>query len=117
MLKVGVRGANLPGREETAILLEHIVKNYGNHTPDEIKLAFDLAITGKLECEATCYENFSCLYFSKIMNAYREWAREEFKTLPPPVIEKKPDKLTIDLEYACYLQNELIKTLKPPLKF
>jgi len=84
MVKVGLRAQNFPTDGEKQVLLEHIISQYGNHTPEEIKLAFDMAIIGKLEIEeknVTCYENFSCLYFSTIMNAYRRWARETHSQL------------------------------------
>lgn len=93
MVKVGLRAANWPQDEEKAVLISHIIGQYGNHTHQELLLAFDMAISGKLGVEANCYENFSCLYFSGIMNAYREWAAEahkhitkdEFKALPTSV--------------------------------
>jgi len=74
---VGVKAENWPVPEEKAILLAHIRKYYGRHTLGEIGLAFELAINGRLELarnEVSCYENFSCIYFSRIMNAYRKWA-------------------------------------------
>lgn len=77
MLKVGLRSQNLPSKEETIILYDHLKKNYGTHTIPEIDLAFELAITGQLDLnqsEVTCYENFSCIYLSGIINAYRKWA-------------------------------------------
>lgn len=77
MIKVGLRAANFPTDEEKAILINHVYDNFGNHTPAEIRLAFDMALAGKLDLEADeikCYENFSCLYFSQIMVAYRIWA-------------------------------------------
>lgn len=93
MVKIGLRSQNWPSEEEKGVLLNHIVTNYGGHTVEEIKLAFDMAITGKLNVEVNCYENFSCLYFSNIMVAYRIWAVEEYKQIPePPVmVEKKED--------------------------
>lgn len=93
MVKVGLRAQNFPSEEEKQILLAHIISEYGNHTPQEIQLAFDMAIAGRLdleEKEISCYENFSCLYFSKIMNSYRKWAKEVFVQLKkdkPMVIE------------------------------
>lgn len=83
-IKVGLRAANFPSSEEKDVLISHIINNYGNHTPLEIRLAFEMAITFKLdlnEKEIPCYENFSCAYVSKIMNAYRKWASEEHKQL------------------------------------
>lgn len=95
MVKVGLRAQNFPNDLEKQVLIEHIISQYGNHTPEEIKLAFDMAIIGKLDIEeknVTCYENFSCLYFSTIMNAYRKWARETHSQLKkdyPKMIEEK----------------------------
>lgn len=77
MVKVGIRSANLPNDLEKVVLIEHIIKNFSGNTLSEIELAFDMAISGKLDCEINCYENFSCLYFSNIMNAYRTWAVQE----------------------------------------
>lgn len=82
MLKVGLRSQNIPSKEETIILYDHIRKNYGGHTIPEIDLAFELAITGQLDLnqsEVTCYENFSCIYLSTIINAYRKWAANTHK--------------------------------------
>ncbi len=113
MVLVGVRGQNLPDGEEKAVLLNHVYQNYGGHTVDEIRLAFEMAISGKLGIplnEVKCYENFSCLYFSTIMEAYREWAKQEYlchqkSTLALPNV----DKVTINLEYAYYLQKQVNK--------
>lgn len=92
MVKVGIREGNLPNKEEKAVLIEHIVNNYGGHTCLEIKLAFEMAISSKLyeynskdeqvTVDANCYENFSCLYFSKVMNAYRVWSKEVYNLIP-----------------------------------
>ncbi len=92
MFKLGIRGNNLPNDLETSILITHIKQNHGFHTCEEIKLAFDMAMTGKLgnkdEDLSNCYENFSCAYFSKVMNAYKVWAQNEIKYLP----KKQPEK-------------------------
>lgn len=93
MVKIGLRAQNWPSDEEKSVLISHVLKGYGGHTIAEIKLAFDMAIEGKLNVEVNCYENFSCLYFSNIMSAYREWAKEEYKQIPEEVkeIEFKED--------------------------
>lgn len=91
MLKVGVRSQNLPSAIEKDLLISHIRSNYGGHTLQEVNLAFDMAISGKLECDPRCFENFSCLYFSSIMNAYRAWAKNAYRENERPVmlIEEK----------------------------
>jgi hypothetical protein len=107
---VGLKSQNYPVAEEKQLLHEFIFENYGGHTPAEIKLAFKLAITLKLGLKpenVVCYENFSIAYFSRIMEAYRDWAREQVKLLPEPELKPKvlteQEKLQIDFDYACYL--------------
>lgn len=103
-MKVGIRAANIPDKVETAVLIDHIVNNYGSKTHEEIKLAFDLALTGKLDDDpnfANCFESFSCAYISKIMNAYRDWTLKTYKSVikkeekmiaPIPEIKVIPDE-------------------------
>jgi len=92
MIKIGLRSQNWPSEEEKIVLIDHILKNFGGHTCEEIRLAFDMAMAGKLyeynlkgeqvPVSANCYENFSCLYFSGIMTAYRMWASQAYNHLP-----------------------------------
>ena len=84
MLLVGIRAANIPNTEEKRFLLDFIKSNFSQHTPEEIKLAFTMAVAGKLSVEVNCYENFSCEYFGRIMAAYRKWAASEVKQIPDP---------------------------------
>jgi hypothetical protein len=84
MLMVGLRGSNMPTDEEKYVLLAFIKSNYGNQTPEEIAIAFEMAVAGKLNTDCKCYENFSCEYFGRIMNAYIEYARQEIKNVKKP---------------------------------
>jgi hypothetical protein len=92
MLLVGLRGNNLPTEEEKFVLTNFVRSNFGNQTQEEIKIAFEMAVAGKLQVDAKCYENFSCEYFGRIMNAYLEFAREEIKNLPKQIkqVKEKP---------------------------
>lgn len=112
MIKIGLRSASFPAAEEKAVLIDHILKEFGGHTCQEIKLAFEMAIAGKLTdynskgepitLDANCYENFSCLYFSKIMKAYRIWAEDVYKFVkriePMYQIEDKRELTDNDME-------------------
>ena len=89
MLLVGLRGSNLPTEEEKFVLTNFVKSNFGNNTCEEIKLAFEMAVAGKLNVDAKCYENFSCEYFGRIMSAYKEYARQEIKNLPKAVEPEK----------------------------
>lgn len=102
MLKMGIRAASLPTEASMKILTAHVLREYGGHTCEEITLAFDMAMTGKLDIDSKdvpCYENFSCLYFSRIMNAYRRWAAQEYKALerneplPPATLREAMDDI------------------------
>lgn len=74
---IGLRANNIPNEAEKAVLIDFIFSNYGNHTPAEIKLAFQMAIAGRLDVDARHFENFTPAYFSTIMNAYRSWVANE----------------------------------------
>lgn len=108
MLLVGLRAANFPKDEEKAVLIAYVMENYGGHTVSEIRLAFKMAVSGSLDVEANCYENFSVLYFSGIMNAYRQWAREAVKqVVKQKSLEYRPSKHVIEMEYAyCKLKEK-----------
>lgn len=88
MMKIGLRDQNWPSEEEKILMIDHITANFGGHAIDEIRLAFDMAIAGKLNVEVNCYENFSCLYFSSIMNAYRSWAVAAHKMIKNKDVQK-----------------------------
>lgn len=52
--------------------------NYPNKTLDEFTLAFNLALTGKLELaynDVKLYDIFSCEYLGRIMSAYAKWLK------------------------------------------
>lgn len=94
MVKIGLRAQNWPNDMEKVILHQHIVENFGGNTVDEIRLAFEMGMAGKLTFgngeSIIPFENFSCLYFSTVMNAYRNWSAETYKTLPTenPKVQK-----------------------------
>jgi hypothetical protein len=107
MVLVGLRAQNFPNEAEKAVLLDFIMQNYAGHRPSEIKLAFTMAIQGKLELEkgfdVICYENFSVVYFAGIMNAYRSWAKEAVNFIP-----KQNQKLLTESEVS---DEEFIKSI------
>lgn len=103
---IGLRGENYPKGLDKDFIHAYIRENYGGHTSEEIRLAFTMAIQGKLNIDpkdVKCYEHFNVAYFSSIMEAYREWAREEIKRLPENKGVPKPEKWQIELEYAYFL--------------
>ena len=121
MLFVGLRGNNLPIEEEKYVLLKFIKSNFGNQTPQEIVLAFEYAVAGKFKIDAKCYENFSCEYFSRIMNAYIDFAREETKTVPKAIEEVAPTPSELDqkmtaINIANMYSQEIIRCHQKSIK-
>lgn len=105
MLLSGLRSNNMPTDEEKFVLINFIRSNFGNQTPEEIRLAFDLAMAGKLNIDAKCYENFSCEYFGRILKAYIDYARQEIL-----IVKKEPEVISLpptDNE----LRNQAIATV------
>lgn len=106
---IGLRAEQIPADEEKGFLIQYIAENYGGHTADEIRLAFKMAIQGKLKLEfrdVKCYGIFSPMYFTVIMDAYREWAKEQAEKLlrkEPERVVTELEKRKIDLAYAGYL--------------
>jgi hypothetical protein len=89
MMLAGIRANNAPTQAEFDFLKYYLIKNFGRHTAAEIRLAFDLAFSGQLQLGidgAKCFENFSCEYVGRILNAYRKWAELQHKEIPndPP---------------------------------
>lgn len=119
MVKIGLRAQNWPSEEEKSILLDHVLRLYGGHTASEIRLAFDMAIEGKLEVEVNCYENFSCMYFSNIMNTYRIWAVQEYNQIPKqlPQIEYKEDMSPEAMQEWFQSTSEKIKAGQMRIEF
>lgn len=69
---VGVKVENLPSELQKMVLMEFIESEFGWMTPEEMKLAFRMAVAGKLDVEVNHFQNFSPVYFATIANAYRE---------------------------------------------
>jgi len=112
---VGLRAEQIPADEEKGFLIQYIAENYGGHTADEVTLAFKMAIQGALKIDykdVKCYGIFSPMYFTTIMDAYRDWAREQIKLLPKPIEKRelKPmEVVDINMIWALKCLNEINK--------
>ena len=97
MVICGIKANQVPTQLEFDNLKEFIIRNYPTITLSEIKLAFDCALSGKLNLdssEISCYGDFTAIYFGRIINAYIKWAnskyaeveqqKSEIKELPAP---------------------------------
>lgn len=95
----------------------HIRMAYPDCTLRVIELAFDMAILGKLDTESNCYENFTCQFFSNVMESYRRWAKREFSkpgVMPQNNAIQSSEKIS-DFAMLRWLSQEIryIRTGKP----
>lgn len=107
MVLVGLRSNNMPTDEEKFVLLNFIRSNFGNMTLEEIKLAFDFAVSGKLGIDAKCYENFSCEYVGRILSTFLNFSKQETMISSQKVIETDPLPVPTDTE----LKKQCIETI------
>lgn len=94
-LLVGLREKSIPNDIETLFLYQFVVEHYGQHTVEEIKLAFSKAVKGELDLpydDVSCYENFSTVYFAKIMNSYRRWSGQVYREIEPMIVDPKEEE-------------------------
>lgn len=125
MLLVGIRVNNYPAQSEFDLFKIFLRRNFPGNTVEELLLAFEMAIAGKLDMGkdgAKAYENFSCEYIARILNAYRSWSEkviryEEKHTLPAPKQYTKEEILDNHLGYCNYKLSVIKKNLKPPLRY
>ena len=69
---IGLRPEQIPSELEKTVLINFITDNYGNYAPEEIRIAFELAIKKEFEAKTEHFGIFSSLYFANIMNSYQE---------------------------------------------
>lgn len=122
MILVGLRGNNLPTDEEKYVLISFIKSNFANQTVAEIKLAFEMAVAGKFQVDVKTYENFSCEYFARIMNAYLDFARTETRAIAKQEEPAKPKPCDSvlkaqSIETANMYAQEILKAQKAKTEF
>jgi len=57
---------------QKAVLIDYIQSEMKDYSADEIRIAFRLALNGKLNVEINHFQNFSALYIAQVMKAYSE---------------------------------------------
>ena len=68
---IGLRRDQYPNVMETQVLISFLKNNYKGFGIGEIKIAFEMAASGQLNCECNPYGFFSPLYLGTILKAYK----------------------------------------------
>lgn len=97
---IGLHPDHVPQGAEKILLLEYICECYAEYSPEEIERAFKFALSEKFVANTNCYGDFSCKFFSDIMNSYRRWKKQsdpdENKKQPIAYFESKKEEITDD---------------------
>ena len=94
-----------------AIIEDFIRTSYPLYTIQEFRIAFKMAVQGKLDCSTEHYEKFSPKFIGQIMLAYTKKANEVRKIAKPITNEIEPPKLT-DQDIVSFTQKEWLESPK-----
>ena len=102
---------NYPDKEEMTIIEDFIRTSYPLYTIQEFRIAFKMAVQGKLDCSTEHYEKFSPKFIGQVMVAYTKKANEVRKIAKPITNEIEPPKLT-DQDIVSFTQKEWLESPK-----
>jgi hypothetical protein len=100
---------NYPDKEEMIVIEDFIRTSYPKYTVQEFRVAFKMAVQGKLDCSTDHYEKFSPKFIGQVMVAYTKKANEVRKNLKPILSAIEPPKLT-DEEIVSFTQKEWLES-------
>lgn len=115
----GINGEAIPKEAANSVLIDFIVSNYPTFRIPEVRLAFQMAISGKLYDadgkQIEHYQNFSPAYFGKVMTAFRKKSQDlklyqqqarEWNKDPEKISRHNeiPDEEMVSLSFANYLK-------------
>lgn len=66
----GIPATSLPSEEVMFAIIQGLIRNFGSMHEPEVRLAFEMAATDKLDVEGH-YQTFSLKYLSSVLNAFR----------------------------------------------
>ena len=110
----GVNVSEMPKEAAKEVLIDFLISNYSSFRIQEVRTAFQMNAAGKLGEVIDHYQNFSAMYFGKVMAAFRKKSEELKKfqentwsqKLPEPLhrSDEIPDEEMVRLSFANYLK-------------
>jgi hypothetical protein len=100
-----------PDTQEMIVIEDFIRTSYPLFTIEEFRLAFKMAVQGKLDCSTEHYEKFSPKFIGQVMSAYTKKALEVRKMIKPIINEIMPPKLSDD-DIVSFTQKEWLESPK-----
>jgi hypothetical protein len=100
-----------PDKEEMIVIEDFIRTSYPLYTIEEFRIAFKMAVQGKLDCSTEHYEKFSPKFIGQVMLAYTKKAVEVRKMIKPILSEIEPPKLSDD-DIVSFTKKEWLESPK-----
>jgi hypothetical protein len=100
-----------PDTQEMVVIEDFIRTSYPLFTVQEFRLAFKMAVQGKLDCSTEHYEKFSPKFIGQVMSAYTKKAVQVRKMIKPIINEIEPPKLSDD-DIVSFTQKEWLESPK-----
>lgn len=102
---------NYPDKQEMVVIEDFIRTSYQKYTVQEFRVAFKMAVQGKIDCSTEHYEKFSPKFIGQVMVAYTKKANEVRKMLKPILSPIEPPKLT-DEQIVSFTQKEWLESAR-----
>jgi hypothetical protein len=94
------------------VVIEDFIRtSYPKYTIQEFRVAFKMAVQGKIDCSTEHYEKFSPKFIGQVMYAYTKKANEVRKMVKPILSPIEPPKLT-DEEIVSFTQKEWLESAR-----
>ena len=100
-----------PDKDEMVVIEDFIRTSYPLFTVQEFRIAFKMAVQGKLDCSTEHYEKFSPKFIGQVMSAYTKKAIDVRKMIKPILSPNAPPKLTDD-DIVSFTQKEWLQSPK-----
>ena len=119
---IGLRPEQIPDEIEKAVLLDFIKSNLANFTPEEIKIAFELAVKGEFQVDLKHFGKFSPVYFTSVFNKYIEHRNKIAKQVSTDQekkrLQKENEDQANDPEFKKKVEKEFVDAvIKPGFEF
>jgi len=119
---IGLKAENIPNEIQKSVLINYIQKDLKQYSVEDIRIAFHLLLKNELDCEMNHFQNFSAMYLSQVMSAYRKQRQSvisEFLKLKEQEEMNQKNELTPEelIERKTrFLQNSIIQPYNYYLK-
>lgn len=83
---------------QTDVIVNFLRNHHEQTTVEELKIAFNLGVSGKLDIDMTHYQNFNSMYFSNVLLSYKRFKAKIIRENP---VKKELGTTTTNMDEQC----------------